>query len=723
MSAAAIIFFVLAVPAARATPRALQFDDRPAPFAPAAARSEAQQDRVAALAHFATGRTYQQRGNFALALRHYARADRLDPAATAPRSALVAFAIQRKRFALAGRYAAKGIDPREVGDEALELLAGYWVKQGDAAKAIDCYEQSLLVARESDPALVPEVADIHVRLELGRLYSLEEKYSKAAEQFARVRDVLDHPDRFGIGEEAAKSLMSAFRPGVLYEMFGEAFLLSGRLDEAEAAFRKSHALAPDEAVLGFNLARVALRRSRVQEALAKLQPYLDRGLSIEGVAPYELLADVLKKLGKESELPARLQKLHAADRANAALSYFLAAWYLKAGKLDLAEPLYNDLLERSPTMAAYQALAEIYRNGRQFDKLLALLGKVTVATGTLETLGAEAKPLSSDAGVFRGLVEAGRKKARSALVKTDYAAFLALGILAQERKQYDTANEFFELALKADAAKAAEILLSWGMGSMMDDRTAEAIKVFQRGIDLKALPNGNPVFQYYLAGALAAGDKLDAALAAARSAVKDKPDSARFAGRVPWILFRARHYEEARAAYEDLLEKFGPQASSTETDYALREARLALSSVCVSLDRLDEAQERLEEVLDEYPDDVEADNDLGFLWADGNEHLQRALKMIVAAVAAEPDNRAYRDSLGWVYYRLGRFPEAVAELEKALDEKRPDATILDHLGDAYQKLGNVEKASAAWRRAKEAYEKDKEPEKAKKVSEKRERTK
>ena len=95
----------------------------------------------------------------------------------------------------------------------------------------------------------------------------------------------------------------------------------------------------------------------------------------------------------------------------------------------------------------------------------------------------------------------------------------------------------------------------------------------------------------------------------------------------------------------------------------------------------------------------------------------------VAAVAAEPENRAYRDSLGWVYYRLGRFPEAVAELEKALDEKRPDATILDHLGDAYQKLGNVEKASAAWRRAKEAYEKDKEPEKAKKVSEKRERTK
>jgi hypothetical protein len=49
-------------------------------------------------------------------------------------------------------------------------------------------------------------------------------------------------------------------------------------------------------------------------------------------------------------------------------------------------------------------------------------------------------------------------------------------------------------------------------------------------------------------------------------------------------------------------------------------------------------------------DDAGADNDLGFLWADANKHLDRALKMIVTAVAAEPENRAYRDSLGWVYY-------------------------------------------------------------------------
>ena len=45
-------------------------------------------------------------------------------------------------------------------------------------------------------------------------------------------------------------------------------------------------------------------------------------------------------------------------------------------------------------------------------------------------------------------------------------------------------------------------------------------------------------------------------------------------------------------------------------------------------------------------------------------------------------------------------PEAVKELEKAIDEKQPDGTILDHLGDAYLKSGNAAKARSTWKRAK-----------------------
>ncbi len=130
------------------------------------------------------------------------------------------------------------------------------------------------------------------------------------------------------------------------------------------------------------------------------------------------------------------------------------------------------------------------------------------------------------------------------------------------------------------------------------------------------------------------------------------------------------------------------------------------------------AVEWLEQVLDEFPDDPGANNDLGYLWADNNQHLQRALRMIQLAVAAEPENDAYRDSLGWVLFRLGRFGEALVELQKATSGENPEGEVLDHLGETYVKLGQIAEAKAAWKRAAEAFQKAGETEKMKAVQEK-----
>ena len=92
--------------------------------------------------------------------------------------------------------------------------------------------------------------------------------------------------------------------------------------------------------------------------------------------------------------------------------------------------------------------------------------------------------------------------------------------------------------------------------------------------------------------------------------------------------------------------------------------------------------------------------------------------MIQLAVAHEPDNEAYRDSLGWVLFRLGRYGEAVAELEKATSVDEPDPVVLDHLGDAYSKLGREGLAQKTWSRAGEGFKKAGEEEKMKAVEEK-----
>ncbi len=82
-----------------------------------------------------------------------------------------------------------------------------------------------------------------------------------------------------------------------------------------------------------------------------------------------------------------------------------------------------------------------------------------------------------------------------------------------------------------------------------------------------------------------------------------------------------------------------------------------------------------------------------------NRNLQEGLEMIKKAVDLRPDDGYIVDSLGWAYYRLGRFDESVAELERAAELRAGDATINDHLGDAYWRVGRKLEATYQWKRA------------------------
>lgn len=117
--------------------------------------------------------------------------------------------------------------------------------------------------------------------------------------------------------------------------------------------------------------------------------------------------------------------------------------------------------------------------------------------------------------------------------------------------------------------------------------------------------------------------------------------------------------------------------------------------------RGEESLARARKSLDLKPDFPAALNFLGYSWADKGVHLEEARAMIEKAVAAEPLNSAYLDSLGWVLFRLGKPAEALPHLEKAAEllKDEPDATVLEHLGDVLQALGRPGPARTAWERA------------------------
>jgi Flp pilus assembly protein TadD len=75
--------------------------------------------------------------------------------------------------------------------------------------------------------------------------------------------------------------------------------------------------------------------------------------------------------------------------------------------------------------------------------------------------------------------------------------------------------------------------------------------------------------------------------------------------------------------------------------------------------------------------------------------------MIKTAVELRPTDGYIVDSLGWVYYRLGRYEEAVTELERAIELRPADPVINDHLGDAYWKVGRRNEARFQWNHARD----------------------
>ncbi len=127
---------------------------------------------------------------------------------------------------------------------------------------------------------------------------------------------------------------------------------------------------------------------------------------------------------------------------------------------------------------------------------------------------------------------------------------------------------------------------------------------------------------------------------------------------------------------------------------------LMLGSSLDELERDARAAEVFIEGLTVHTDAHSLMNHLAYMWAVNNERLDEALAWAERALTHEPRNHAYVDTLGWVYYRLGRLHDALTQLLLAARlSPREDGVIFDHIGDVLYDLGRTEEALSFWRRA------------------------
>jgi tetratricopeptide (TPR) repeat protein len=111
------------------------------------------------------------------------------------------------------------------------------------------------------------------------------------------------------------------------------------------------------------------------------------------------------------------------------------------------------------------------------------------------------------------------------------------------------------------------------------------------------------------------------------------------------------------------------------------------------------AQQDLEEALKLSPDQPQVLNYLGYSWVDQGRNLSQAVAMLERARALSPNDGYIVDSVGWAYYRLGRYQDAAKTLEAAVLLVPGDPTINEHLGDAYWKIGRKLDAHFQWSHA------------------------
>jgi tetratricopeptide (TPR) repeat protein len=447
---------------------------------------------------------------------------------------------------------------------------------------------------------------------------------------------------------ANASLWVELRPGSIeaHEALAAALMENGEHDQALGEFRKMLALAGDG-----GLPQAYLRIS------ATLGRQADRGAALATMR--ELVAVHPDKAVAHYALAHLAVRVSDLDTAMSAIDRSLAlspSWedaaLFKARVLvsrkDMSRVLrfYEDYLDDYPRASSMRLgyarllvdLKQWDRAREQFKRVVATSPQDADATFTVALLAMQVDDLA----------EAEKYLLRTIDLQPDNdQARLYLGQLAEQRKRYDDA-------------------IQWYGEIESDEHRFEA--------------------QVRLGVVLASQGKLDQARAHLQALdAKTEAQRVQVALAEEQILRDARRFKEG---FEVLTEALGELPNNTDLLYAR-------ALVAEKLDRIDAAEKDLRRILKREPKNANALNALGYTLADRTTRYKEALGFIEQALALKPDDPFILDSMGWVQYRLGNYPEAVKHLRAALGQ-RADAEIAAHLGEVLWVMGDRAGAESVW---------------------------
>jgi tetratricopeptide (TPR) repeat protein len=422
---------------------------------------------------------------------------------------------------------------------------------------------------------------------------------------------------------------------------------AGRYQEAEKHFVEASSHPIGELTSTLARAWIYQAQNKTREALAALD-----AKKLPDWAQYflryhrALIADIA---GRSAEARTAYERIGKSDQRTLRIALAFARHAAHAGDTKLAQGILNAYLERG--------------KGEGHPSARALLAQV--AAGERPELLVRT-PADGMGEVFFGLGEA-----------LSGEGSMAVGVILLQFSLYLTPDATFPLVTLASAQET-------------NKRYAAAIAAYDR------IPAGTPLeisIQIRKALNLNQLERVDEAQALLEELARKYPKDLRPFEALGSIMRGHKRYEEAAKYYTDAIALIDRTEEKHWTYFYSR-------GTCYErLKKLSAAEADLQKALKLSPNQALTLNYLGYTWIDHNRNLRRGLAMIKKAVQLKPDDGYIVDSLGWAYYRLGNFKQAVHHLERAVELRPEDPTLNDHLGDAYWRVRREREARFQWEQA------------------------
>jgi tetratricopeptide (TPR) repeat protein len=486
-------------------------------------------------------------------------------------------------------------------------------------------------------------------------------------------------------------------------LLGRLYRLNNDLQKAENELKTAVQLDPNSEEAITTLALLYSEEGDTAHALQVLSSVPATGRSAK---LYSALGTTYEQRKDYKNAIEAYKKAIQLDRDNLDAIRGLAENLLNDGQMDTALDQYKVIADANPEDAqTYLRIAEIYRKQQKYDLALESLKKAeTMVPDSMEVpynvaLVYQAQGRSDEAAkILQDLLKKTEKPDNnySQSDRSNRAVFIErLGRIYRDQSNYSAAVETFRkmLTLGDESSESGyqEIIDTYREAKQWPQATAAAKEAVQK------LPN-NRDLRMVLDAQLADTGDADKALTDVRSLLKGTAEDRPVYVALAQMNTRLKRWADAEAALNKA-EQLSIKPEDKEYVAFLR------GSTYERQKKYDEAEAEFRKVLAAEPQSAVTLNYLGYMNADRGVRLEESLNYIKQAVSLEPANGAYLDSLGWAYFRLGKYDLAEENLNKASQHMGSDPSVQEHLGDLYQKTGRLKLAAAHWERALEEWNK------------------